>query len=91
MSGGHFYYNQYHIRDIAERIEDIIYRNGSAESGFNFEEETILRFREAVNLLNRAYIYARRIDWLVSGDDGEMAFRARLAGELARLPQENEA
>jgi hypothetical protein len=32
--------------------------------------------------LNQALIYAQRIDWLVSGDDGEDTFHARLAEDL---------
>lgn len=32
-----------------------------------------------------AYIYAQRIDWLLSGDDGEDDLQERLKEELAEL------
>lgn len=33
----------------------------------------------------KAYIYAQRIDWLLSGDDGEKSFHKRLKEELQQL------
>jgi hypothetical protein len=32
--------------------------------------------------LKAGYIYAHRIDWLLSGDDGEESFNKRLTEEL---------
>jgi hypothetical protein len=42
-------------------------------------------FDKAVSLLKQAYVYTQRIDWLVSGDDGEDDFHHRLANELAKV------
>jgi hypothetical protein len=42
-------------------------------------------FNKAVSLLKQAYVYTQRIDWLVSGDDGEDDFHTRLANELAKV------
>jgi hypothetical protein len=36
-----------------------------------------------------AEIYAQRIDWLLSGDDGEDSFRKRLKEDLERLKQQD--
>ena len=36
-------------------------------------------------LLKKATIYAQRIDWLVSGDDGEESFLSRLKEDLEQL------
>lgn len=44
---------------------------------------TIMEFRKGVIYLKLAEIYAQRIDWLVSGDDGEEAFHKRLKEELS--------
>ena len=33
--------------------------------------ETLLEFQNAVNYLKLAQIYSRRVEWLLSGDDGE--------------------
>ena len=43
------------------------------------------KFQEAVRLLRQAHIYAHRIDYLVSGDDGEDSFHERLAGDLNKV------
>jgi hypothetical protein len=90
MSGGHFDYAQYKIGWVADAIGQLIYENNSEElnqwgdkKGREYTEETISEFRIAVQLLRRAEIYAQRIDWLVSCDDGEDTFHKRLALDLA--------
>lgn len=50
-----------------------------------FEEKTISRFKEAYRKLKEAEIYAQRIDWLLSGDDGEDTFHERLERDLEEL------
>ena len=85
MSGGHFNYNQYKIGMIADEIENLIENNQIKDQwGYsnNFSEKTIKEFREAIFLLRSAQIYAQRIDWLVSGDDGEDNFHDRLKEDL---------
>ena len=85
MSGGHFDYNQYKIGYIADEVEQLIERNGKEIpkeyrddwSGTNYYEyppEVIEKFKEGVEILRKAQIYAQRIDWLVSGDDGNESF-----------------
>ena len=44
--------------------------------------ETLLEFQNAVNYLKLAQIYSRRVEWLLSGDDGEDSFIKRLKEEL---------
>jgi len=89
MSGGHFNYDQRRISDIAEDIRTLIENNDDDSldewgdhRGRGYSPETIARFKEALPVLERAYIYAQRIDWLVSGDDGEESFHKRLMEEL---------
>ena len=113
MSGGHFDYNQYHIEQIADDIEEEI--NGRELDGyevqdyimeyfledneaeyvrknkhtipakFYYSKETVAEFRKAVRLLRKACVYAQRIDWLLSGDDGEDSFHRRLKEDLEEL------
>ena len=52
------------------------------------KEETLSEFRKAVVYLRLAYVYAHRIDWLLSGDDGEETFHERLRQELETLKKE---
>lgn len=89
MSGGHFNYDQYKIGQIADSIQLLIDNNDSTERnewgdriGRGYPPEVVDRFREAVNVLRKAQVYAQRIDWLVSGDDGPEGFLSRLGEEL---------
>ena len=50
-----------------------------------YDDEVIEEFKKGVECLNKAYIYAQRIDWLLSGDDGEESFLRRLREELNEL------
>ena len=89
MSGGHFDYKQYELGRIADEIEQIILGNDSTEidqwgskKGYGFAPETIAEFKKGLDILRQAEIYAQRIDWLVSGDDGEDSFHSRLKHDL---------
>lgn len=50
--------------------------------GKRYSDETIEEFKNAVKYLKLAYIYSQRVDWLLSGDDGEETFHKRLKEEL---------
>jgi hypothetical protein len=92
MSGGYFGYEQYKLGYIADEIEQLVRDNHSQEQndwgqtkGHEFSDATIAEFKRGVELLNQALIYAQRIDWLVSGDDGEDTFHARLTEDLKNV------
>jgi hypothetical protein len=88
MSGGHFDYKQYQIEDIADEIEELIEDNlFKDEYGYcrNYSEKTLDTFVEAVKALRIAEVYATRVDWLVSGDDGEDTFHQRLRADLSEI------
>ena len=91
MSGGHFQYTQWKIHDIADEVEQLILTNDSEEKnewgdrkGYHYTPETIEEFKKGLVLLRQAYVYAQRIDWLVSGDDSEDSFHARLQEDLKK-------
>lgn len=97
MSGGHFEYKQYEIGRIADEVEQLILTNTSKETdewgdikGAFYSEETIAEFENALKLLREAQICVQRIDWLVSGDDGEDSFHSRLKFELAKAKDSND-
>ena len=101
MSGGKFGYQDYNIRIIADHIEEEVIMSGKPipkqnwdysmihhpETAVNpsYEESTLLRMAEAVYALKKAEIYAHRVDYLLSGDDGEENFETRLKRELKEL------
>ena len=91
MSGGRFGYSQHRLTVMVEEIEMVIQNNDvKDEWGYadNFSEETLQEFRNGIAALKRAYVYAQRIDWLVSGDDSEPYFHARLQQELKELDRD---
>jgi hypothetical protein len=53
-----------------------------------YSEEINKRMREGIEVLKKAYIYAHRIDYFLSGDDGEDSFIQRLDEELNKLKEE---
>ena len=86
MSGGHFDYKQYSMREIADQIEGAIYkRNKKQEDYYLFSDKTVQESQTAIRKLHEAEVYAQRIDWLLSGDDGEDTFHERLKADLKEL------
>lgn len=109
MSGGHWDYVQYRIKDVPEDIESIIEKNGiewTIEESkkihtwadeqhikdnkhlrfeYDYPEDVIEEFKKGAEIIKKAYIYMQRIDWLLSGDDGEDNFLTRLKDDLSKL------
>ena len=104
MSGGHFEYNQYKIREIADSIESELKNQGKLkpkedlwnskdfyekypEEKFNYTypQEIQDKFKEAIKALRVAEVYAQRVDWLLSGDDGEESFLSRIKEDLSKI------
>lgn len=52
---------------------------------YKYPDEVIEKFKEGMKALRVAAVYAQRIDWLISGDDGEESFLERLKEELGEL------
>lgn len=89
MSGGHFNYQQYMIEEIADSINDLILKNDSTDLdnfgykiGRHYSSNVISKFKEAEKTLRIAAKMVHRIDWLVSGDDGEDTFLTRWKKEI---------
>lgn len=55
-----------------------------------YTDETIQIFKDAVKILRKAAVYAQRIDWLLSGDDGEDNLKERLKKNLKNWRSKNE-
>jgi hypothetical protein len=52
---------------------------------YQYPDEVIERMKEAVKALKIAQEYAQRVDWLLSGDDGEESFLRRLNENLKKI------
>ena len=51
----------------------------------DYSPVTVDIMARAVYILRMAYIYVRRIDWMISGDDNEVNMAIRLKEDLAEL------
>ena len=51
-------------------------------------DETINAMKEAYRQIRIAEIYATRVDWMMSGDDGEDSFRERIKEDLTEFEKE---
>ena len=101
MSGGHLFYQQHCIEEIAWEIESLIWTNDDEtldqygeRIGNGYPPEIIEKFLTAAYALRRAVAMVKRIDYLVSGDDGPDTF-LRLWEEdvirrLDRIAQESQ-
>lgn len=91
MSGGYFDHNQWRLEDIASQIDELILSNEDSTlnewgepRGRFYSQQTIAKFRQAANTLRLAAAMAQRVDWLVSGDDGEETFHKRWDEEISK-------
>ena len=87
MSGGYFDYAQFKLEDIADEIRNLIAQNENTllNPEAKYSAETIAKFLEADKTLRLAAVMAQRIDWLVSGDDGEESFHERWDEDIKSL------
>lgn len=87
--------------DVEEYIRDHYLEDDDAEyvrenrhtipNWYGLDEKTVEQFRLGIYYLKKAEIYAQRIDWLLSGDDGEESFHKRLKAELQVLDNRNQS
>jgi hypothetical protein len=52
---------------------------------YEYDEDIIEQFKKAAHAIRVAQIYMQRMDWLLSGDDGEEAFLRRIDEDLKKL------
>lgn len=81
MSGGHFGYSQQVVNEIADEIEKL----ALSPEFEDYPEGIKIEFMRGMAHLRLGYVYAQRIDWLLSGDDSEATFLTRLKSDLAEV------
>ena len=77
------YFKNYLLDD--EEKEYVIKNKHTLPNSYKYSKETIKEFKKGLAILKKAYVYAQRIDWLLSADDGEESFHKRLKEELDNL------
>ena len=57
---------------------------------YKYPEEVIEEFKKGLEIIETAQIYMQRIDWLLSGDDGDESFIERLKRDLSKRKYEKD-
>lgn len=72
-----------------EELKDGYYfgEDSTENCHYEYPEDIIEEFKKGLYFLRMAQIYAQRIDWLLSCDDGEDSFRERLKEDLEQIKQ----
>lgn len=94
MSGGAFEYKQYKIEELIEDMKLLLERVDK-EPTDSFECNSLKNYiddkdsfkkivEKNINLLKKSYIYTQRLDWFISGDDGEETFYERLEEDFIK-------
>jgi len=73
------------MRDEGWRDPDWYEKYPEDKFHYKYPDEVIEKFKEGLEILRKAEIYAQRIDWLLSGDDGDETFLQRLKDDLDKL------
>lgn len=77
MSGGWFNYYDSGLEEWAAKLAlEIKYGKNI------YSKETLREFKKCHKLIKLCQLYMHRVDWLLSGDDGENSFHQRLAFDL---------
>lgn len=83
MSGGSL--NYWNANDPIEEIKKrLMFGKGK------YKPETLEEMQKAIKLMRQAEIYAHRLEWMFSGDDGEESFHERLKEDLEEFSKEKE-
>jgi hypothetical protein len=91
MSGGYFsdcYSVPDEVKKLIEKNKSTILNEWGEKEGYFFCPEVIDEFKRGYIFIRIAEIYKERIDYLVSGDDGENTFIARLAEDTRAFLEE---
>lgn len=85
MSGGYFDYNYSHIQEVIEQLEYLLTSDETQPIREDLAKVTLDKMEEGLEILQKAKIYAQRIEWLISGDDSEESFHRRLEEDLKEV------
>ena len=70
--------DEYNTMDWYEKHPEDLYH-------YKYPDYVIEEFKNAVDILKKAAVYANRVDYLLSGDDGEETFIERLKNDLNKI------
>ena len=77
--------NEEEKKDYPWRDSEWYNNHPKDEYHHEYAPAVIAELKQAVEILRIAGVYAQRVDWLISGDDGEESFLKRLEEDLQKL------
>jgi len=83
MSGGHFNYEQYKLKDIADKIdEDVLFASRHKKDEYGYDPylppEVRREMRKLEKMLRKMYAIVHDYDWWFSGDSDKESFMRRM-------------
>ncbi len=90
MSGGHFDYLQQRLDEVADmlRIEIALARTKQERSS-DYSDAFLPDLIDAYHRTKELRVILDRVDYVLSGDDGEEAYRRRLIGDMAEIERDD--
>jgi hypothetical protein len=82
MSGGHYDYIQFQMGEAIEQLMQDIYKVSKNHQYYQYNNpDTLSEMLDCLMAMVSAEVGIHRLDWLLSGDDGEDTFHERIAHE----------
>jgi len=93
MSGGSLDYGYSKIEMITDLIEEEIAQNGKEDNwGYKVDhsDAMIEAMLDTIWELKKASVYAKRLEWYLSGDDGEDSYFERIKEDMKEVQEQFE-
>lgn len=91
MSGGHFEYENYRLSDIGDKLRLSITKCRKGYEYYEYKEPFLNEMIRVYNLTRELEVLLERVDWVLSGDDGEDTYFERLQEDIADIEYDNPA
>ena len=91
MSGGAFDYQDYRLDAIATELRIAIAKTRKKAESSDYSTLFLNEMIRAYNQVRELSVLLHRIDWVLSGDDGEETYWEQLAEDMATVERDDPA
>ena len=90
MSGGYYSHTDYTVGEFADSLRKAIAKTRRKEEYYDYYSDDFLNeMITAYNMARELKLRLHRIDWVLSGDDGEDNYFKRLPNEMLDIEFDN--
>jgi hypothetical protein len=82
-------YSDEELKEMSWRDDEWYEKYPEDKFHYKYPDKVIEEFKRGAEIIRRAGVYMHRIDWLLSGDDGDETFLERLHNDLKKLHERN--